>query len=514
MRRLLRPWVLLTVVLSSLLPFVGFSYRFRHELVGAVVYLPMVVVVATAQLAVLAFVAWRRPTSDLVRAAFVSAAVVLSVFSFDAWMDLLAPHGPSVLRLGIWAVATSLAIWGVWRLVDREWFRWGTSIFLGVLVITQAVSLGAYRMWVAGAEAPVVDAGLPPVAAVPAARPDVWWFVLDMMGRPDQVQLHAGADLGPFVDDLEGDGFVVADESWVSYPRTVFSLSSTLAMGYPFLPGADLRNEFAAGAPLLLDANPTMDRFRALGYQVAYAPAGGPHWTHCGAAVDVCAEPPTSLLRGDELQLALTIMSPVADLAVADTVHAPPSDALARVRAAVDPDRPLFAFVHVLSPHEPARYRDDCSLLDQAGIDDGPAVDRAAHYATDATCIAADMQRTVEQIVAEDPDAVIIIQGDHGSKLDGRWEPPDQWTAAQLTERFAILDALRLPPGCPVDDPRAAAAVNTFRLVFACLEGRRPDLVDYRAFNWSPREIDTLVELDTSPGPPGPPAVFADEPER
>ena len=38
---------------------------------------------------------------------------------------------------------------------------------------------------------------------------------------------------------------------------------------------------------------------------VAYAPAGGPHWTHCGAAVDVCAEPPTSPLRGDELQLRL-----------------------------------------------------------------------------------------------------------------------------------------------------------------------------------------------------------------
>ncbi|MCB1260417.1 MAG: hypothetical protein KDB33_08520, partial [Acidimicrobiales bacterium] len=77
MRRLLDPWVLLTVALSSLLPFVGFSYRFRHELVGAVVYLHMAAIVAAVQCAALAVVAWRRPSVDLVRAAFVSAAVVL-----------------------------------------------------------------------------------------------------------------------------------------------------------------------------------------------------------------------------------------------------------------------------------------------------------------------------------------------------------------------------------------------------------------------------------------------------
>ena len=50
-----------------------------------------------------------------------------------------------------------------------------------------------------------------------------------------------------------------------------------------------------------------------------------------------------------------------------------------------------------------------------------------------------------------DPDAVIIIQSDHGSRLSFEWDTPyEEWTDAMLTERFGVLNAIRLPTSCRV----------------------------------------------------------------
>jgi hypothetical protein len=103
-------------------------------------------------------------------------------------------------------------------------------------------------------------------------------------------------------------------------------------------------------------------------------------------------------------------------------------------------------------------------------------------YGIQVRCLAGLVSDAVDRIVEADPGAVIIIQSDHGSEFGFSWgDRPEQWTAGQINERYGAFNAIRLPAGCPVE-VEGAALVNTFRIVFACIEGTDPDLLEYRAF--------------------------------
>jgi len=91
---------------------------------------------------------------------------------------------------------------------------------------------------------------------------------------------------------------------------------------------------------------------------------------------------------------------------------------------------------------------------------------------------------------------VIIVQSDHGSRFSFDWEMPiEAWTATNFTERFAALNAIRLPEACRGDSIEDQPLVNTFRLVFACLSGTDPDLLPTRTFFSEYHKISTLAEV-------------------
>ena len=57
-----------------------------------------------------------------------------------------------------------------------------------------------------------------------------------------------------------------------------------------------------------------------------------------------------------------------------------------------------------------------------------------------------DLTPTIADTAFVHPDAVIIVQSDHGSKLTFDWSKRyDAWTDANLQERFGALNAMRLP---------------------------------------------------------------------
>jgi hypothetical protein len=55
-------------------------------------------------------------------------------------------------------------------------------------------------------------------------------------------------------------------------------------------------------------------------------------------------------------------------------------------------------------------------------------------------------QVLLQKIIRADAGALIILQSDHGTAFRGQFEKPDtDWSEADLRERFANLNALRLP---------------------------------------------------------------------
>ena len=86
-------------------------------------------------------------------------------------------------------------------------------------------------------------------------------------------------------------------------------------------------------------------------------------------------------------------------------------------------------------------------------------------------CANRELTELVDRILAKDPDAVILIQGDHGTAFLMDWKLPlKDWSAEGNAERLAALNAMRLPKRCDGMLYPTMSLVNSFRAVFACLE--------------------------------------------
>jgi len=485
-------FVLVGVV--ALQPFAAFAYTNQAQLTHrwrVAGYAGLTLVAAEATLAVVVR-RWRRSDPD--RAALVVAILVASFFRYSV---LVAPDDPYAWG----SVATTLVLWLLLTvLVARLVYLIGTneSVRLALLIFAAVLLLLPTASYVTAGTS---DEALPPVRdpgplAIPAERPNVYWLMLDGHARPDVLERVLGYDDQPFVTALEDHGFQVSSSSRTSYPRTHLSLSSTLEMRYVLEPGHHVTDDFARFSPVVLGHNRTVARFEALGYQTIYGSAGGIEWSACrDDLVDVCLPyhqpfPPTG-----ELEKSLLELTPLGVI----PLPVPYADPLTFAEGLVDPslgvEEPFFAFQHIMSPHEPYRYRPDCSPRSRP-IDVLRAApqDRWGLYRTQVRCIDRLVTQAVDDVVQRDPTAIIVVQSDHGSDFVFRWDDPDALTPAQLTERYGVFNAMRLPERCGADI-EGQPLVNTFAIVFGCIEGTTPQLLDYRAFAQPFDDVGALVEL-------------------
>jgi hypothetical protein len=74
---------------------------------------------------------------------------------------------------------------------------------------------------------------------------------------------------------------------------------------------------------------------------------------------------------------------------------------------------------------------------------------------------------------------------DHGSAtLDQLEKKFDDWSSEDKFERYSIFSSILIKPACREMIYPDMSAVNTFRLITACLQGKKPDfLKDYSYFS-------------------------------
>jgi hypothetical protein len=137
---------------------------------------------------------------------------------------------------------------------------------------------------------------------------------------------------------------------------------------------------------------------------------------------------------------------------------------------------PFFLLMHSFPPHPPKSFNRDCSIY--RGPMTSVMWNQKRVYATDVRCVSQHFLTMFDKIVARDPEAVVIVQGDHGSSFNSKLVTrPESWPEEAFEERFGILMAARVPPGCRDDLYSSLSPVNVFRLVLSCLSGQPPDLV-------------------------------------
>jgi hypothetical protein len=472
----------------------GFAGRNRSQITQTgrlVVYSVLVAVLSMAALALA--VRLSRPKSRD-RLAVVVAVLVGSFLNFSALFD---PNPRDTAKLVavlvFWLLLTALLARVAFLVGGNANVRLAALVFAATMFGMPALSYGAH---VVGDEQLMAIAD-PSDVTIPEVRPNVYWIILDGYARADVLERVEGIDNGSFVRSLDERGFQVSSSSRASYPRTHLSLASTLEMRYVLEPGHDVRDDFARFGPVVVGHSTTAARFSALGYRTIYGPAGGVEWSACRAdLVDACLLYRRPSPATGELEQALLNLTPFGVVSL-PVPYADPLTFVNGLEAEVpDLDRPFFAWQHIMTPHEPYRYREDCSarstptnrrsLADQLQI-------RA--YRTQITCINDLMLEALDRILERDPSAVIILQSDHGSDFTFSWKSDtDDLSPSQLTERYSVLNAIRLPDGCPVEI-EGQPLVNTFRIVFACIEGKDPSLLDYRGFAQPLDDVSDLVEL-------------------
>lgn len=441
---------------------------------------------------------------DWQRAALLSSLFLVLFFSyghvylyFEARPMLGEVLGHHRTLIPIWLLAVGL---GSWWVISRP----ASNITLG----TQAANLFGvavllFPIWQVSAfmvrtvslqqAAPAISGSLQVVAG--HARPDIYYIILDGYSRADVLQAQFGFDNTDFIQQLEGQGFYVAQCSQSNYAQTQLSLASSLNMDYL----ETLNEAFIAGSTDMAPTWPLIKRstvrqaLESLGYTTV-AFETGYYWTHLDDA-DVyysherSAVSPTERLLAVNGFEAMLIRSSAALLLTDAASFLPQSlipdldypnrehrqrvlytlEKLRNVPLAVQ--SPKLVFVHLIAPHFPIVFgpRGELVTLPEE-IDDATF---AQAHTDEIIYINRRILEIVQEILAVSATPpVIILQADHGNDR------------ALPEARMAILNAYYLPGGANGRLYPTITPVNTFRIVLNTYFGAQLELLpDLSAFS-------------------------------
>jgi Sulfatase len=497
---------ILALIAAGCWPFVNFINQNRaayFNLHWALFYAAVVAAFAVAVTAVLSAVT-RRP---FFRIAAPVAVYVVLLFSYGTIKQLSPSNSkPEFIFLG-WSGLILLACALAWLASRSPKARGG--IFAALLVLSALPGAGLMKYLYNGAVAAPADRMDFLHSIAFRQKPNVYFMILDAYGRADTLKLALGFDNGRFLGELERLGFFIPQHSVSNYPATNASVASMLSLDYP--EGAKtLDPDVASFRRELRGANPVVEKFKAEGYRYILVPGG--IWTKisCGGEEDLCLEKTRPL----EMERALTSLTPIQMLldihffsqwlAPTPGEYLEPDDVFglfgAQFRAL---QRPFFMMLHFAGIHD-GIYNEDCSkgTLGSPVLYDNDSIGR---YTASVNCTNRQLLDLVARIVAEDPDAIILLTGDHGPYVKplgipvqpGQAVRPFTWganTPEDYRNMFGTMTALKFPASCTGLLSDHHYAVNNFRIVFSCLGNTGIKLLEDRAyyFYYYDRRVEPL----------------------
>lgn len=147
--------------------------------------------------------------------------------------------------------------------------------------------------------------------------------------------------------------------------------------------------------------------------------------------------------------------------------------------------QPGFYFIHHFPPHDPYKYKKDCTIRDffEFDLTSMAADEEIPLYLDNVGCTQKRILQIAEFLAANDPEATVVFQGDHGADFDLDWELPlNDWTDRAIDERLSIINFLKVPAACQPFLNDSLNNVNSIRLAVACGLDRDPVLLENLSF--------------------------------
>ena len=94
-------------------------------------------------------------------------------------------------------------------------------------------------------------------------------------------------------------------------------------------------------------------------------------------------------------------------------------------------------------------------------------------YFQSVKCVLNDLTVLLDIINEQDPSAIVVVQGDHGTSLNYDWKvDPLLIERSAIQDRFSIFNAIKIPQHCEQPKSLELGNVETIQLVMACLKKR------------------------------------------
>lgn len=434
------------------------------------------------------------------RGAVGATVLVLSFFSFSFLVERFQVEETTMQALVLWGGLTLLIMLLASLKLKATKFLNVFSVFVLVAAIAQI------SMAKAGAdEVPETDGSgksKPVVAGV--KRPDIFYIVLDGYGRSDALNRSLGFDNTWFIEALEERGFYVADGSVANYMQTELSLASTMNMDYiqSFAPYTKPDEESRGILQTALEHNEVFKQARLQGYKIVSVSTGFPPLRFTLADVRLRNRSGATLFETVLLQRTPLVAREGAVESLFDERREHLQRAFRDLASLATPSSsPRFVVAHILAPHPPFVFGpggENITNMGEFSFADGShyigtlgsAEEYRRNFAGQAEYISRQVLRTLDRLLASKQKPIIILQGDHGSKLHLHQESLEQ---TDLQEVFPILNAFYVPDSIREDLRPDITPVNTFRLVYRELfRLDLPDLPERNYYTTWPRPFDFI----------------------
>lgn len=417
---------------------------------------------------------WR----NLVRGAAMASVIVLSTFMFGWLVEGQHMEDRAMFAFQIWGAITAMvAILAGWKIRKAKFLN-VLSVMLTVVTLVRAAQ-GYYQITSIVRKAEVRDA-----TSKKGPRPDIFYIITDGYGRTDALEKTLGYSNRAFISSLKRRGFFVADESHSNYCQTEISLASSLNFDtvQSLLPNINLDEMDRSPLGALIRDSEAMRVARQEGYVVVGISSGFPPVQQDHADLRLEGEEGMTLVES-----ALYLMTPLRlQEAGTESQFTMRRRKLAHAFWSLEwlaetTLRPRFVFAHLLAPHPPFvftadgtpvrhkgpfGYWDGSDYMEYAGT---PESYREG-YSQQAEYLNKRLLGIVDRLLAtKGPKPIIIIQGDHGSKLK---LSQNSLQKTDVTEVFPILNAYYVPKDVRANLYPSITPVNTFRVIFSTLFGR------------------------------------------
>ena len=308
-------------------------------------------------------------------------------------------------------------------------------------------------------------------------HPSVYFILLDAYINSNSLKKHWGFDNSEFLSSLKGNGFHIVEHAKSNYDATIYSMPSMLNMDY--LPDlSHITNEITINTicRAWLKRSAVTAEFKKAGYEFINL-----------SFFDIHEQPST--IEFDDLMLhglsfyKHLFKKTMPGRIMADTYHTTlkPNRAVSMVEKAGElaethHDNPLFVYSHALMPHRPY-YFDGEGILYENGLGKYPDDEQKSYlehlkYGNKITL------ETVERILKAEPDATIIIQGDHGAQIFEKEED-------NRLEVYNTFCAIRFASGNYQNIPEDMTPVNLFRIVLNENTGKNYPMLEDKQELWT-----------------------------